>query len=270
MTVPIEFRVRFDGPVPGLSEHRLSLAAFRIPLFKLLQALRQTADSVKRGKDRSRIGKFGKLFDLQLVQITDGCVIPHFALVAAETDEVTDEKLTEILTTTLVRFIDELKSEWRTSAPRSGGIRKYLQSLPEGLTTQEYEGIVAGKTVNKAVLSTKMAAVPNKDDDFRRTAPRLRQMVCKIIALRFSAKDGRITLRTPSGETFACHASTRLLDFAASVYKTPVVAQILVRHDMNRLISLRDEHDLFEQMPLDDRREHLRKHWSETLQRLAE
>lgn len=270
MTVLIEFRIRFDGPVPGLSENRLSLAAFRTPLSKLLQALRQTADSVKQGKDRSRTGKFGKLFDLQLIQITDGCATPHFAFVAAKTDEVSEEKITQILTTTLVRFIDELKSEWRSSAPRESGISKYLQSLPKGLTTQEYEGIVDGKTVGKAILSTRIAAEPDKDDDFRRTAPRLRQVVCKVVAIRFASKDGRITLRTPTGETFVCHAATRLLDLATKEYKNPLVAQILVRHDMNRLISIRDEHGLFEQMPLEDRRQHLLSRWSETLKRLAE
>lgn len=270
MTAPIEFRVRYNGPVLGLSNHRLSLAAFRIPLAKLLQALRQTADSVKHGNDRNRTGKFGKLFDLQLIQISDGCANALFALVATKTDEITDEELVELSTATIDRFINDLKAEWRTSAPRDTGIRKYLQSLPEGVITQEYEGTINGKTINKTVLSTKVVAKPDMDEDFRRTAPRLRQVLCKIVAIRFAAKDGRITLRTPAGETFTCHAATRLLDLATQAYKSPLVAQILVRQDMNRLISLRDEHDLFEQLPLDDRRAHLRANWSETLKRLAE
>lgn len=276
MTTPVEFCVRFDGAAPGLESHRLSLAAFQTPLSKLLQALRQMADSVKDGsegtdrKNRSRTGKFGKLLDLQLATITDGCVNLNFSLVTTKTDEFTDQQRESLATMTVQRFIDELKTEWDGAAPRVNGIRRYLDSLPDNVTTHEYEGRMGGNVINSAKLSTKIATNVDSNEDFRQTAPRLRQVTARITSIRFDSKDGCVKLRTVFGEKFVCQASPELLDLAARLHKFSVVAQILVRHDVARLLSLRDEQSTHEPLTEEARREYLYQNWSNTLKRLAE
>src|SRR5262249_9011399 len=72
----VEFYIRFDGQTSGLSDHRLSLAAFQNALGKLLAAVRRMADSeMHRGREtRSRFGKIAQRLDLQLSKVEDGCV----------------------------------------------------------------------------------------------------------------------------------------------------------------------------------------------------
>jgi hypothetical protein len=273
MNEPIEFRIRFDGATPGLPEHRLSIGAFHSSLTKLLRALRVTADEVGNDRRRARTGKVGKLFDLQLTQIEDGCVNLMCKIVAEKTDEMSVDQHAKLQIETVTRFMAGLESEWRTSAGSDTVIGRYLKSLPEGVVTQEYEGTAGGVTIGKIALSNRIAAFPDHDEDFRRTAPRLRQVVGMISVIKFGApgaKDGKIVLKSMEGPTYSCLAAPRLLDFAAQAYKGSVVAQVLVRHDLNRLISLRDAHSLFDRMSKDDRHKHLTDRWSQTLQRLGE
>ena len=269
MTPPIEFRVRYDGPTTGLSEYRLSFESFRDPLKKLFQALRQTASTVVKGKHYSKAVKLGKLFDLQLIEVGDVCVNLRFVLIAKKIDELTEVQHAELSKETVSRFIDDLKEESRSGDPHENGIKSYLQSLPEGVSTQEYEGTIGGVSFKKAVFGTNGDAKPDHDKDPRKMAPRLRQVTGKIIAIRF-AKEGRVTIKTPTNEVFVCLAAARLLDIAAQNHKNSVVAQVLIRHDVNRLLSVRDERESPDPMSTDDRRKHLVENWSETLKRLGE
>ena len=223
-----EIKIRWDGDVPGIAEHRLSLAAFGEPLNQLLLALRRIATqmvstAVAGEHDRPKSGRFANLarqLDIEIVSIEGGSAgfnglvafyqppseLPLFA-------DLPDRAITELM--------DSVERESKGQAA-NWAVRKYLSSLPPAIhrqTYELYENGVLKKTVE--IGDVRLAEMP---EEF----PSLREVEGQIIGVGF--EPGRSEVRV-KGETAT-------VGFDAS--DESVEKALAVRRENTRLLGVYD------------------------------
>jgi hypothetical protein len=140
-----QLRIRWDGDssVPGLAEHRLSLAKFGEPLALLLAALRRIATqmvSTAVEAERPRFGRFANLarqLDIEVVGI-EGNSTGIDAVVSFEQPPDMLPLFSEVAERAVVELLDSIDEE-RQGGVRNSSVRKYLRSLPQGVHKQLYE-----------------------------------------------------------------------------------------------------------------------------------
>ena len=272
MSSPVEINIRFDGRTPGLTSHRLSIAAFHAALHKLLIALRQTADSVAQGRIRQRSGKLGKKFDLQIATISDGCVNLKLQWGPTDTSEL-DESSSEfeLARKSAKAFVDSLDNEWNSTESDNNAVRKFLRALPEGVEIQEYEAKAGTEVLSKTVLRTRGAIEPTSD--WRATVPRLREFRGRIDLIRFGQRGGKGRVRVrelPSNDLHNCGASEELIDLAAKLHKETVIVKVLMHQDFQELLIIRSYNEPESIPTAEERQKHLFERWKNTLDKLAE
>ncbi len=138
------FEVTWDGPVPGLAEHRISIDAFGESLTLLLGALRRIAsnmfrDAIEEGPaTRGPFKKGTGFLDLEIFEIKQAssgfgalCVL-HAP--PGETS-ILVEDLTQRAGDALLSAIEQEAQ----GSPTEASVRKYLKSLPDGITGQRYD-----------------------------------------------------------------------------------------------------------------------------------
>lgn len=270
MNQPVELCIHYEGSVPGVESGALSVNSFKSSLTNLLRALRETAAAVSKGSGKGKATRKRVKFDLQLTAVNEGSLKLTFLLVPLAAAGVKGPAQEALAARTVQTFVDGLKAEWNSPVPESGAVRKYLEALPEGVTRHNYEGRVGGQTVTRAELSTGQEA-PVAPVEYRTVAPRLREVRATISAIKFDEKDGRVKLRpVGGGQVMSCRAEPLMLSLAAKLHQSSVIAQVLVRPDLNRLLNLRAAGEAARVPTEQQRRQHLVESWSETLKRLAE
>jgi len=139
----IQLKIKWDGPVDGLEHHRLSVALFGRPLQLLLAAVRRTATNKlrqARSHTRAEVGRFraeAEHIDIQIEKIVEASTgIEGVVTVRVPEGQqlfwpegLAEEAIEESLI--------DLEKESR-GIQRNGPIRRYLRSLPQTLTSQDY------------------------------------------------------------------------------------------------------------------------------------
>jgi hypothetical protein len=131
-----QLRIRFDGEVPGLAEHRLSLAGFGKPLAVLLQALRRiatqmagNAEGAELPKRGGRFANLAKQLDIEITSIEgNSSGIDAVITFAFPPDEF--PLLLDLGDRATIELLDSIDSESK-GVPRNWAVRNYLTSLPE-------------------------------------------------------------------------------------------------------------------------------------------
>lgn len=221
-----EIKIRWDGDVRGIADHRLSLAAFGKPLTELLAALRRIATQMVTQAvepERPSSGRYANLarqVDIEITSIKEGSAgfdgIVTFAQPPNELPLFIDlpERASTALLDAIVR-----ESEGR---PTSWSVHSYLNSLPSGITRQTYE-LFEGSTCKKRVEigNVALAKVP---EEF----PFLREIDGHIVGVGF--EPGKPEVRVKGD------AATAI--FAASAEQ--VEAALAIRHDAVRVFGVHD------------------------------
>ncbi len=141
----IELIIRFDGDFPGLAEKRLSIDAFGKPLEQLLIAARRIAtgiitdavDESERGAEGGRVAKQAERLDIQIGQVGEGSIkLPMIVTMVLATG--TQAQLFDELPERTGRVLIEAVRDEGAGRPRNARVRKYLESLPRGITSQSY------------------------------------------------------------------------------------------------------------------------------------
>ena len=267
MNETIEIRIRFDGETAGLREHRLSIAAFNQPLGLLLKAFRRAVDAVADsgniGQERSRrFGKHAEHFDLQLTSIADGCVQLGFTCVVGEANG----SFPAIQAREAVdRVVNTIAREARGQSTGSPSIRRYLESLPPGVTSQKYQGLMNGQVIAQVELGS-----PTAIEKRRSSPPRVVTIRGRVTAVTFDTEYGQVRIRQLSGPLYRCRATSELVDQAVELRRTTVVAKLLVRHELTTLLSVYPESKPPVPLNPEERVQHIVQQWDGTLRRLAE
>jgi hypothetical protein len=214
-----EIKIRWDGDVPGVAEHRLSLAAFGEPLNQLLLALRRIATqlvSTAVEHERPQIGRFANLarqLDIEIISVEGNSTgINGLVSFAQPPDEL--PLFADLPNRSIAEFMDSMERESR-GEPSNWAVRKYLRAMPLAIHTQTYE-LYENNALKKTtrIGDIKFAEVP---EDF----PSFREIEGHIIGVGF--EPGRSEVRI-KGETtaIAFDASDESVEKAITIRKEEV------------------------------------------------
>ncbi len=183
----VELRIRWDGQVRDLAEHRLSVDGFAIPLHNLLAAMRRRASSIiTQGPKQGSAASVGRLaapaakIDIEIRELLASSIgISGFVVMnQPQVGEQTSFPCTEFLEHTTELTLDAIDEE-RRGIPSDQSVRKYLDSLPKSITGQEYTLTSNGQV--KRTLSFGQFKLSQRVDEL----PSLREIVGKVIGVGF-------------------------------------------------------------------------------------
>jgi hypothetical protein len=262
----VEIRILWDGEVPGIAAHRLSLAAFGEPLTHLLAALRRIATQMVGSaveSERPQIGRFANVarqLDIEIERIegnSTGIVGPvsyhpppdELALFA---------DLPERAVTELFEAI-ERESQGHAS---NAAVRKYLSTLPRTIRHQTYE-LHENGTIKKRVEigEVKLTELPEE-------LPSLREVTGSIVGVGFDP--GRSEVRVKGeGSTSSFDALGEQVEAALAIRKE--IARSLGVHEGRRTRLLRIEKASEPRFAVTREaiEEHIFKRWDGVFARLA-
>jgi len=261
--VPVELKIKWEGLAPGLAEKRLSVSAFGEALTNLLAGLRRIAtnivgDAFEEKSVRGRFANAARRLDIEITELVressgfDSVIT--FATPVGDTLPLLD--LAEIAGTQL---LDALDSESRGIA-KSANIRRYLQSLPKGITQQNY-WLRQNGTLLKHV-SFGEALLPEIPSDI----PYIARYLGNIVGVGFEPGRPEVKLKTED-RTVTLAATSEQVDRALLLRDLKVRAIAVVEGNVERLLIVQDA-----QLPLNHSTREIAvyQRWEGALKRLAQ
>jgi hypothetical protein len=273
----VELSVAFEGTEPGLAEHRLSMSAFGEPLRLLLIALQRTASAILSSAESPEYGSKGgqykaeaRMLDLELSAVTSGSAGAVFACTARvppggqlTITEAAPEAFEryDLPALAAARLLQDIDAE-RSGTPRNAAVRRYLASIPPGVTMQRYRATSGVEVLGEiAFESIKLTSAP---DD----VPRLQRFEGRVGSVSFDPSSPHVLLRS-AARSVRCSATRQQIDRALAIRGHDIVAVILHGRREPRLIWIRTAAEAALTPPLERTVEHLRSDWGETLRELA-
>jgi hypothetical protein len=255
--------ILWDGRVPGLAEHRLSLDAFGHALTALLVAYRRIASNMlaEATSETGRLHKVAKLIDLELVQIKEGSA----GIVAACVLHSPLEANLELFDSVTTRAADALLSDIEAEAKgeyRNAAVRNYLRALPEGITGQKYAFIENGRRRELAIGSMQLPEGPTE-------MPVLYERLYAIVGVGFDPGESFVRLKGVD-ETITCEATPEQVARAIELRFGSVHAQVVRTGRKARLLRLRKAGVELRPLAPEQEENLLFGKWDELLRRLAE
>jgi hypothetical protein len=262
-----QLRVRFDGDVPGLAEHRLSLAAFGHPLALLLQALRRiatqmatNADGAEHPKRGGRFANLAKQLDIEVTSIEGSSsgidAIVSFAFVADELPLLMD--LGDRAT---IELLESIENESR-GVPRNWAARKYLASLPKGVNKQLYELHHNGDSRKRVEIGS--ITIPEVPD-----LPSLMELEGSVIGVGFDPGRSEVRIKAEDSNLSPFGATDEQVNEALLMRNATVRALGVSDGKRTRLLALsRASSPRFKMTP-EDVEKHIFGRWSGVFARLA-
>jgi hypothetical protein len=263
----VELEIVWDGNVPGLSEHRLSLEAFGPALNGLLSAIRRIASDLEmqargpaRGAGRGRLARQASNLDVQIVTIRTSSPV---AITTQVVPIATPDRplIDDLPDRALDVFLQDIESEAR-GAPAHYRVRRYLKSLPSGLATQTYIHRDADGQVRGQVKIGEMALA-------QITEPvHLVELWGTLVGVGFEPGRQEIKIRAATGELMTVSAEENQVEAALGLRLQDVYALAVTEPDKTRLLRLGPDEP--EPSPPDVRADHIFNAWSGLLNRLAQ
>ena len=209
----IGIKITWDGETPGLREHRLSVAAFAGPLEKLLNALRRRAANIVRdatGREetlRGRIGGEAARIDIEIANLVSGSAGIDGQITLLPPPEGQLALFSDLAADAADSVLDDLEQEG-AGTPRDKCVREYLESLPSGLTRQQYSLTVDGSMRREVVLERVVLAQLGPD------LPFLVETDGKLIAVGFDPGRRWIKIKSNDGPEVSINARDETVDRA--------------------------------------------------------
>jgi hypothetical protein len=262
-----EIRIVWDGDVPGLSEHRLSLGAFGGPLESLLAALRRIATqmvSTAVEGEYPQTGRFttvAKQLDIQVERLIEGSAGVAAVVVFNQQQSQPPLPLFEDLPIrAAVELLDAIEEESH-GRPRNSAVRKYLRALPGQLRRQEYLVYDGGKERKKVeIKDLNLSEIPPD-------LPTLQQFEGDVIGVGF--EPGRSEVRIKAEASTAISANPQEVDAALHLRGEKVRALAVRVGNRSRLINIKRASDPKFTFTNEAVEEHVFRRWDNLLRRLA-
>jgi hypothetical protein len=263
----IELKITFDGEVPGIPEHRLSVASFGKPLRHLLMAVRRTSNNMLREATDRRQTDVGRLageadqIDVQISVVGDGSTaLTNVIAVQVPPGQISmwPEGLAE---DAVNKVLNDIEKESR-GTHRNSAARGYLRSLPPGLTRQDYYLVVDGEIKNEVHLGPLNLPIEMN------TLPYLIEVEGKVIGVGFEPGRPfvRIKASDPSGSETTLFATREQVDSALELREGTVRALALVQ-DHKKLLRIQSRTEQRVRLNTDT---YIFEKWRNLLGRLAE
>jgi len=262
-----EINIRWDGDVPGITEHRLSLATFGEPLTYFLSALRRIATQLvgtavePEHPKGGRFANIARQLDIEITRIEGGSTgfngvvsfyqppneLPLFG-------DLPERAITELL--------DSIERE-STGRPSNWAVRKYLSSLPPTIHSQTYE--LRENGVSKKLVKIGDVKLMEVPEDF----PSFREVDGNIIGVGFDPGKSQVRVKSSAFST-VFDASSEQVEMALAIRKDDV--RSFGVHDGKRVRLLRIRTAAEPRFNVTDQAidEHIFKRWAGVFARLAE
>lgn len=262
-----ELKIVWDGTVPGLAQHRLSVGSFGIPLQLLLGALRRIASNLvsnaaDSAAETGRLANVAKSIDIEIVNVVQGssgvAAVLSFAEVQPQFEIFGD--LPERAATELLDAIDKESKGHPTNAP----VRKYLRSLPDGTRRQVYELLEGGQTKKKTeVGEVKLTELPAE-------LPFLRTLEGNIVGVGFEPGRNEVRVRTDAFVSLSITAKAAEVERALELRKEKIrTVTVHASGKLPRLVALKRAADPRFKFDPDSAKKHIFSRWDNVLKRLA-
>ncbi|HZI19524.1 MAG TPA: hypothetical protein VEY09_13115 [Pyrinomonadaceae bacterium] len=266
----VELRIVWDGDVPGIAEHRLSIAAFGEAINLLLAAYRRIASNMFSAAEEyavtGRLHNLAKLVDVEIAAIEGSST----GIVAYGTFRPTFQPqasffVNDIAERAAAELVESIQQEGN-GQPRNADVRKFLAALPEGLTRQRYELTDDnGQTLHAPVeLGHLNLPAPSLVD-----LPYLFEFTGNVIGVGFEPGKSEVRIRTVSTESLQLSATTALVERALSL-RNDLVRGMAVRRKEARLLRLDARNAEPFALTPEVARRHVFTRWDELLTRLAQ
>lgn len=259
--------ITWDGNVPGLPEHRLSVDAFGDALKLLLIAYRRIASNMLReavgaeGKADKRLRKTASWLDLQIVDVlANSSGIAAAGVLTVPPGE--SRNLFEDLSTRAgIALLEAIEAEAHGHL-QSKAVRNYLGALPVGITHQRYKFSANGTTRKEIEFGDLELANTNGE------MPHLLEATGQIISVGFEPGEPFIQIDCEHGK-MRFSATAEQVESAISLRGRVVSAVAVARGKRARLLNVRLGSEEVEPLTSEQIEETLFVRWDELLKRLA-
>lgn len=264
----VEIEIVWDGTVPGLAEHALSLGSFGTPLGHLLAALRRIASNIvadavgpEHGARGGRLAEQAKYLDLELTRIGKGSAVPMFNCKTRVPQGGTFPLFDDLPERAARELIASIRDESRGRL-RNAPVRKFLSSLPAGLRRQKYLARRGDVVLGEIELGEiELPELPADEPYFVR-------VLGSIVGVGF--EPGKPEVRVKGEPTsVTCPASPAQIEQALRLRGEEVEALVL-QGPTPRLLWIRKAGEPFNVPSPAERIARMHERWGETLRRLAQ
>ncbi len=263
----IRLNIKWSGNVPGIAEHRLSVQHFGTPLRHLLMAVRRTANNIlrqaylRKESDLGRLASEADLIDLQIAGVYESSLgvgsIVDVQMPPGQMPLMPEQLAGDALD----RFLADMEKE-SNGVRRNNGARRFLLSLPPGLTSQEYRLYINDE--ERRVVTLGELSIPVSVDSL----PFLLELTGDVIGVGFDP--GRHVVRIKasdvSGSETTFQATAEQVNLALEYRDSPV--RVLALSGMGTKRLLRIQRDDEPRVRL-DRDDYVFKKWDPALAELA-
>lgn len=260
----VKLQIRWDGDVPGLSQHQLSLKHFGVALQELLNAVQITAAGLVAQAEDPDFGARGgrrplaaTLLDLRLTSITDGCVNLGFELGSEVPFLPTMDDLPE---RTGLALLDAIESESQRRL-RNWGVRRFLEKLPKALS-QQYQ-LTRGDVVLKDVRIVSMD-LPDGPTELSS----IQEYLGQVAGVGFDPGRPKVVLKS-GGATYTFEATANQVEAALRLRSAEVCLKALKQGRRSRVLWIR-EADKPATLSFEESAKRALTEWSTLLERLAQ
>jgi hypothetical protein len=264
-TMASELKIRWDGEVPGIAEHRISLDAFARPLDLLLAALRRIATqmvSTAIEGEQPKSGRFANVarwIDIELVSIAEGSAGPD-ALVVFHNPPDELNLWGDIPSRATIELLDAIEMESKGQV-RNGAVRNYLRALPPMLRHQVYEYTNGAATKRVEVGAIDLTALPPD-------LPVLKEMEGHLVGVGFEPGKPEVRIKTDTMTT-SLTSVPEAVDRALELRNDKIRTLSVHVASRARLISLNRSSDPRFVFSADAVEKHIFGRWDALLERLA-
>jgi hypothetical protein len=264
--MPLELKVVWEGVVPGLSEHRLSIGVFAQPLANFLAALRRIASNIvgdaleDSPAMRGRLANTARGLDIEISKI-EGSSSGFAGMLAVQTPEgKTFPLFNDLGERAATELLTALELEGR-GEPKSAIVRTYLRSLPLGISRHVYSLHNNGTVLKRVVLEgVNLMETPAE-------LPHLTEIHGNVTGVGFEPGRSEVRVKTEEGFQLTMGATALQVERALELRTTKVKVLALVDETHSRLLRLESA-----SMPwrTSSREEAVFKRWDGLLRRLAQ
>lgn len=259
----IQLKIKFDGDVPGLAEHRLDLVAFEKAITCLTTGLRRTASGLLKEAVESTAGRLAKGAELQIFldALTEGSAQLTVSVDAPILRRGENASFfADLPLRASKQFVEAIDAESRGEM-RSVLARRFLAALPSGLNSQQYQLYNDGKVIFDVTHGA--VVLPQEPAEL----PVVVKSEARILGLTFEPHaEVRLDIR---GTKLTCSASDALIDTAIRLHGTDVSVMVVADGSKGRLLWLGQADDFPAPLTKEQRAEHVLSRWEKTLERLS-
>jgi hypothetical protein len=266
-----ELDIHYEGDVPGIEAHRLSVGAFGQPLFALLTALRRIATQMVSSAIEGESPKTGRFadparnLDIEIVEI-NGNSLGLSTVVSFQTPPQPPQAelpiWADLPERAGIELLSAIERESRGQLTNTA-VRKYLSSLPVGIKRQEYNLQSNGTPIRRIEIGdVKLTEMPND-------LPFLRHATGNIVGVGFEPARSEIRIKPDIGAITSATATEQEVDRALEMRHEKIRTLTVHTTKGTRLISLKKATDPSYKFDPERARKRIFSRWDKVLMALS-